>query len=446
LNLIELCRTLTAIDSSISHGTADIAEFVANLCRPWGLEVQVQAEALNGVSNANIFVRPKGSNRQKELVLLARLDTPEPGEYARWSRTGANPFNASIDGDLLFGLGLADAKADFACKLLALKEFVKTEFKGVAPVVVGTFGPSSGAGAIKLIRRKAVNAQSVLVGAPTGLQVGGRGPGYAKVEISIPFSSEEREYRERHNLSEGSVSQSKLFNRPAIVPAGEGFQNNPVMKLFEYLKKLPAGMPVIAIEGGASAETEPDTAFLELDFVDGLQHEMIARLRAISDALQRLAIELRSVSAPGCSPEFSTMTLGLIRTFPEEVRISGVCRLVPAGGRDVYRGWLEKLRQDCAATGAIFHLVDYKPPFECETRGAFFEHLMRVSSAEGFSQEIGVAATCTEANIFQRLGVESLVFGPGRAQQSHASEEHVNVLELQKAMRFYKRVIESYCQ
>lgn len=446
MNRVELCRKLAAIDSSASHGTSDIAAFVADIARQWDMQCEIQYEDYNGVSNANIILRNSQTPAEQELLLIARLDTLDPGDYAYWVRTGANPFNISVDGEDIYGLGLSDAKADFACKLLALKETTNSNYKKISPVVVGTFGHSSGAGAIRLIRKKKINAVAALVGAPTQLYLATKGPGYAKVEISIPFTDAEIRYNEKHNSIEASISQNKIFTRGADKRIGDEKSENPILRMFEYLKNLPQGIAIISVDGGASPDVDPDSAYLEIDIIDGFNDGVLNKLVSIGDALKALATEFKTLRDEDCDPDYSTITIGTIRTFPEEIKISGICRLVPAKGRNVYESWLERLRQDCIKIGANFRILDYKPPFESKSEGAFFEALINVSLDMSLRKKIMAARNCTEANIFQRLGIESIVFGPGEmSQRAHASEEKVKASDLAIAETFYKKVIERYC-
>jgi acetylornithine deacetylase/succinyl-diaminopimelate desuccinylase-like protein len=447
LNHTELCRKLVSIDSSQSHGTKDIAEYVSELATGWGLTVDLQHESYLGVNCANVIIRPKVGPAEHELALISTLDTPVPGEYGHWVKTGANPFNASVDGDWIYGLGVAYAKADFACKLLALKSVSQKNFKNISPVVVGSFGQSSGAGAIRLIRKKQIKPMAVLASAPTQLKVGCRAAGHATVEISIPYSDEEKKSHEKHNLSEASVSQNKIFTRGKSDLNANNFFENPILKLIDYLKNLPEGISILSVEGGSSLATQPEAAMLEIELVDGIKDSILPKLVRVGEALKKLSMELKAVTDPSSTPNHSTITIGQIRTDNEVVKISGVCQLVPAKGRDVYEKWLEVLRQDCDNTGASFHIIDYKPPFITDNGRAFAQTLKSVSSDLNLGTDDITSALCTEANVFHRLGVDSAVFGPGDHRDLiQAYNEKVSSKELITATEFYSRLIERVCK
>lgn len=444
MNRIELCRQLTAIDSSVSHGNRDIVEFIAGLARDRNLTVEIHNENYNGIENANILLFPRGAERKKHLLFVSRLDTRDPGDYGHWVRTGANPFNASVDGERLFGLGVADAKADFVCKMLALLEVNTQKTAGVTPVVVGTYGLSSGAGTIRLIRKKRLSPVAALVGAPTELKLARKGPGFAQVEIAIPFTESERDYRRKHDLTEGSETQSKIFSRREGLTFD--FFDNPILKLMDYLKNLPSGISVMSIESGAHAESEPQTAYLEVDLTDNLIQGISEKILHIGDSLKRLSAEFKTLQDADCQPSYSTITLGMARTYPEEIKLTGVCRLIPSSSRDAYEPWLDGLRHSCDEVGATFKILDYKPPFITDSEAPFFNFLKGVSSnVSGLNSEVVAARHCTEANVLSRMGVESFVFGPGQSMGfESASKEHVNLRELELAQGFYKTVMEQY--
>jgi acetylornithine deacetylase/succinyl-diaminopimelate desuccinylase-like protein len=160
LDFIEACRKLIEIDSSPDLGTNDVVKYAAALCRDAGLHVEIQQETHNGVDQANLIARPVANRPDDELLLQTHLDTCDPGNYGFWTKTGSNPYNASIYLDTLYGLGSASAKLDFLCKLKAASELQGSNWR-FPYVLVGTFGEELGMpGAIKLIRKKKIISQA----------------------------------------------------------------------------------------------------------------------------------------------------------------------------------------------------------------------------------------------------------------------------------------------
>ena len=119
---------------------------------------------------------------------------------------------------MLFGLGTADAKLDFVCKMLAAKDFISKD-QSKPFVLVGTFGEQANMeGAIKLIRRKKVDAKWAIVGKPTEMKLVSAGSGITFVEATLPFSDEEKNYHTEHNKMESSSTQSKIFSGRSVYP------------------------------------------------------------------------------------------------------------------------------------------------------------------------------------------------------------------------------------
>ncbi|RYZ75769.1 MAG: M20/M25/M40 family metallo-hydrolase, partial [Proteobacteria bacterium] len=279
MDFLDTCRKFIELDSTPAMGTAELASHAAELCRAAGLHVELQTETVNGIEQTNVIARPTESRPEKELLLQTHLDTCEPGSYALWTKTGANPFNASIysdsgnAGEVLFGLGTANTKLDFLCKLEAIKE-VLAEGKPwrLPPVLVGTFGEETGMhGAVKLIRKKKISASMALVSEPTDMSLVCSGKGFAGVEIEIPFSAEEKVLREQHDLSDGSSTQSRLFKGKAAHSSAPEIGENAVLKMLEYLSKLPDGIVMMEMEGGVSFNTIPSHAMLEFDMVGAVK-------------------------------------------------------------------------------------------------------------------------------------------------------------------------------
>jgi len=450
LNHIELCRKLTAIDSSTSHGTRDIAVAIAELATSWGFLAEVESEVYGGIDNASVVIRPQGADTcPAHLLLSAHLDTDDPGEYASWVHTGANPFNASLDGDYLYGLGVADAKADLACKLIAMHDAARNKFAERAPIFAGTFGLSSGMGALRLIRKKKLpTTQAIaLVSGPTGMQIANTGAGYAKVEVSIPFSQSERRYRSDHIDAENSISQSKIFTRPNDKQISFELYDNPIIKLIEYIKQLPEGITLISADGGASSTSEPDSAYLEFDIQAGESDGVTSKLIRMGETLVRLSADLKSVSVDLDKKAYSSLTLGTLRTYPDDIKLSGVCRLVPTADRSLYDIWLENFRKDCEKIGAQFRLMDFKAPFaNADIRGSIAqirEEATRIGTGTVLTTTLG----CTDANVFTRFGIESYVFGPGEfLELPQPAQEKISILDMQRAEDFYKNVIRRICK
>ncbi len=439
MNLIETSRHLVGLDSTPSRGTREVGEFAANLCREAGFQVEVDLENLNGLEQMNVIARPKGSTPAGgEIMLQTHLDTVEAGNFGAWTKTQSNPFSASIYNDVLYGLGVADAKLDFLCKLEALKEVGSQNWRH-PPALVTTYGAKVGmAGAIKLMRRKRVKAVAALVGEPTGMVLGHAGQGLAVLEVSIPFSDEEARYREHHDETESSSSQSKIFVGKAAHSSEPGLGENAIVKMLEYLAQLPSGIAIMDLDGGNSDNRVPESAVLEIDVVSSFRDPIVPKLAQITKVFRHMEQIIKN--------EMASLNIGTIRTFPDQIRVTGSCRLPPTVTNDVYESWISTIRSECAQVGATFSVRDYKAAFNTDTGAKVVQAGSRALKATGMECVLAPVKTSTEANVFSRFGVECLVIGPGQGVgNSHAPNENVKIEELHRAIQFYRHVIKELC-
>ena len=445
MDFIEACRKFIEIDSTPANGNWELANYAADLCRRAGLHVEVQEDSQNGLAQANLIARPLETRPDDEILLQTHFDTCDPGNYALWTRTGANPFNGSLYLDTLYGLGAA-TKLDFLCKLSAALQLRGKNLKRPY-VLVGTFGEEIGMpGAIKLIRRKKINAKTALVGEPTDLRLVHAGKGFASVEIEVPFSDEEKNFRRQHDLGQGTTTQSRVFTGKPSHSADPTLGDSAINKLLDCLIRLPEGLAVMEIEGGTSYNTVPGHAVLEIDIVADLQDAIVSKITRIQRAIQSVEQAFKAFVDHDFDPPSPTLNIGLIRTYEDYVKISGCCRLPPSVSDEVYEEWMAILRAACNDVGAIFRVTDHKQPFRTPLDEPLIKICQEQLEIQGRPSVCGTQSVANEANVFSRFGISCVVFGPGIGiGNSHAPNEHVKVDDLFQATQFYKGVLERVC-
>lgn len=445
MSFLENCRKFIGIESSPGRGNKDAAQFVGHLCEEAGMHVEYQTETLNGLEQCNVIARPSSSRPPEEILFQTHLDTVQAGNFANWTQTQANPFNASIIDGKIYGLGVADTKLDFLCKLEALKGLKGKNLK-LPYVLVGTYGAQSGmAGAVKLVRKKLISSRKALIGEPTDLQLKCAGQGLAVVEISVPFSNEERDYKLQHDLQESSSTQSKMFSGKAAHSSRPQLGENAIVKMLDYLAQLPEGIAVMDLDGGLNYNSVPSSAVLEFDLVGSFKEPIVPKLSAVLQSARRVEsqFEVYKDSENGLSP---TMNIGMIRTYEDEIRVLGSCRLPPSVPEEIYQKWMAELGEACSNVGAGFRVKDYKKSFAVAKNSSFVSELFKASKEMDLSPDQGLIESATEASVFSRLGVECVLFGPGLGVgNSHAPNEWVRVQDLEKATEFYRRVAERLC-
>lgn len=447
MDFIEVCRKLIAIDSTPAQGSLKLAQNLAELSRARGFHAELQEETMGGVPQANLIVRPRESRPERELLFQTHLDTPDPGPFGLWSKTGQNPFDAHIIEGRIHGLGAADAKLDFLCKLEAMT-LCKTAGFPVPPVLVGTFGEESGmVGALKIIRKNKIAAKRALIGEPSNLRLITAGKGFASVEIQIPFEEDERRFRYEHDLSEGTSTQSRLFNGKAAHSSVPHLGESAIKKMFDYLLQLPEDLVIMEIDGGVNFNTVPAQAFIELDPVSGCRMSMASKLGKIYRAILQLEDIFAGYRDDRFVPAHPTLSLGLVRTFEDHVVLSGNCRMPPIISTDIYESWMRRLQQVCESVNAVFRVQDYKKPYQTEEGSEFVKGARAELRDMGLNDEPATQPSTNEACLFSRVGIECISFGPGVGEGNiHTPDENVAIEDLRQSADFYRRIMERFCK
>lgn len=447
MDFIETCRKLISIDSTPTHGNKEIAEYVAELCRDRGLHVELQNDFVGDMAQINVIARPQSVRPSVEFLLQTHLDTVDPGPFALWTQTECNPFDATIIDGKIYGLGAADVKLDFLCKLEALSSFSGERDWKLPPVLVGTYGEELGMqGALRLIRKNKISAKMGLIGEPSDLKLISAGKGFASVEIRVPFSPEEVSYRQEHNLKESTSTQSKLFIGKAAHSSTPHLGESAIIKMFQYLEQLPDSVTLMEIDGGVNYNSVPSHALLEMDIVSNSAKPVITKIVRIYEAVKSLEREFAKHSDKDFYPSEPTLNIGLVRTYQDHILIAGSCRVPPAITNETYEEWMGQLRDVCESQGAQFRVTDYKKPFRVDDQSILVKGCRDELRSMGLEDRLTTQPSTNEASIFSRTGIECLCFGPGKREGNvHTPFEHVAVEDLRQATEFYKRVIERFC-
>ena len=449
MNWIETCRKLISIDSSTASSTSECVSYLADLARAEGFHVEIMSEIHNGISQANIIVRLEaGKPGDQEFLLQTHLDTVEPGHFALWKKTGFNPFDATIIDGSIYGLGTADIKLDFLCKLEVLKNLKSRSFTKLKPVLVGTFGEETGMqGALKLIRKNKINAKYALIGETSNLNIINSAKGFATVEIRIPLSPAEIAYKAQKNQIESVSTQSKIFSGKAAHSSTPHLGDNAIVKMLEYLQSVPENMVLIEADGGIRFNSIPNQAIIELDtHFSSPESLSLKKLNTIYRTIREVEQEMRSVQDTEFEPPHSTLSIGMLRTFDDSIWMGGSCRVLPNVTQDNYEKWMSKIKLVCESQQSHFRIIDYKRPFRAS------ENSQLVKAAQSILQKMDLDPKCTalastnEASLFTRTHMECICFGAGVRQDNvHTSEEHVKIEDLQKSIFFYQQMVERFC-
>lgn len=448
MDFIETCRKLISLDSSPTSSTVELVDFLATLARDSGLVVEVMHEMQNGITQANIIVRTDKFNPgDRDFLLQTHLDTVDPGSFSLWKKNDFNPYDAAIEDSKIYGLGAAEVKLDFLCKLNVLKKLKDRQFSILKPVLVGTFGEETGMqGALRLIRKNKINAKFALIGEASDLKIIEAAKGFAIVEIRIPISEEEKNYKISRNQAESATTQTKLFSGKSAHSSTPHLGENAIQNMLEFLQKMPENMVLIEADGGTRVNTIPNQAMVELELVSHVKDLCLVKLNNIYKGLKEVENDMRQFQDKDFEPNFSTLSVGMIRTSDEDLLIAGSCRILPNVTQELYETWMFKIQKVCEENGSHFRITDYKRPFRTN------ENSVLVKTAQGILESMGLDSKCktlastNEASLFSRLGIECICLGAGiREGNVHTPEEHVKIEDLEKATHFYEKMVERFC-
>lgn len=164
----DLVRELVAIpsissaDPRLDRPNRAVIDRLADYCDSLGLRVSV-LPIPSRPEKANL-VATLGDG-DDGLVLAGHTDTV-PFDEGRWTH---DPFAATIEDGIIYGLGTADMKGFFAAALHAVRRFDARTLKRPLHLVGTADEESSMAGARALLDARVPTARHVIVGEPTGL-------------------------------------------------------------------------------------------------------------------------------------------------------------------------------------------------------------------------------------------------------------------------------------
>lgn len=446
LDFIQACREFISIDSTPASGTKLIAEKAAQFCNERGLQVELQKEFHGDTEEMNIIARLVKGRPSNEFLLQTHLDTVDPGPYQMWTKTGQNPFDASIVDGKIFGLGAADVKLDFLCKLEAMSKFKSRSSWTLPPVLVGTYGEETGmAGTLKLIRKNKISAKMALIGEPTNLRLMNAAKGFATVEIRIPFSEDEIRYRQDHNLRESTSTQSRIFNGRSAHSSTPHLGESAIVKMLDYLLMLPESVILMEIDGGTNFNTVPSHAMLELDLTP-IRSSIVPKITHVYQVIRKLEKEFTEHEDREFTPATPTLNIGMIRTHDDHILLGGSCRIPPIITHDIYERWMLFLKNECEKINASFRVTDYKKPHRTDTQSILVRGCRDELRKMDLDENCVAQSSTNEASLFSRTGMDCVCFGPGQREGNiHTPNEHVSITDLERATLFYEKMIERFC-
>jgi acetylornithine deacetylase/succinyl-diaminopimelate desuccinylase-like protein len=454
-HIVALCKSLIGTPSVTGAGTRRIAEFCATgILAPRGIEARLIPSPNEGAEQVNLLALVAGTDRAATPLLLnTHLDTVPPGDLALWTECNGDPFEASIDGDHIYGLGAADTKLDFLAKAIALAECGKPH-RDVW--LVGTFGEEHG-----LVGAKELAASGILpkraiamVGEPSHLKAITAHKGLMAFELAIRFEPlrADRELDARKFIVSGKAAHSST---PAL---GE----NAIEKALAAIRSQ-SKIHLVSIDGGDAVNKVPARCEIVVAastnvILDGFAVEpcgtiahFIPRMALVTMAqFARALPEFANAAGPAeadyAAPTL-TSNLGVVRTRDDAIILEFELRPPPSLALDLVRGGVNAIVQRLAdnAPALNLELIERRANsgFRSSDGSEAVELAMAALTRARLPLETGVKSGCTEAGVYAVAGLHPIVFGPGPSVGViHAPNEYNLLSEVEAAIGFYRALLE----
>ncbi|MFQ5698978.1 MAG: M20 family metallopeptidase [Myxococcota bacterium] len=420
--LLDWAGRFISTPSVSREGNREVAELAVEMLRSIGLDPVLDPACGKDRTQVNVVAdlgRPTA--RSGGLLLVTHLDTVPPGDPSRWTATAGDPFAPTLVGDRLYGLGSADAKVDLCCKAVGLASLAGQPLRH--PVrVVATFGEEIGLlGARHLCANGGARGfEMALVGEPSGLTAIHAHKGYAVFEARLPVRAESTRAGDSELLEvagESAHSSTPHLGRNAIEVALERIAR--------------AGeVGVAALEGGGSVNQVPDRCRVQLG-----RGYPAGPLAAFHTAWRRLRASLEERRDPRFDPPFTVGNLGRVELRDRRPVFRFDLRPVP--GVDPIAA-VAPLQES-----AEVELLRANPPLETDSDGPLMRTLCASMQALGLPVRTGTKATCTEAGLLSREGLQAVVIGAGESVGNvHRPNEHTLVSQLHQMSELYTRALQ----
>ncbi len=437
-NLVRLVRTPSV--TSDSNGAA--ARLAARMFREAGLRVRIQTTRIGGKAFHNV-VGTKGP-AGRPLMLCAHLDTVPPGDFARWTRTGGNPWKATKYGRTLYGLGAADDKASLAAMVRAAGRVAASELRRPL-LLLATFGEESGMGGAWLFREtwRGPKPFAAFVGEPTSLTVTYRHKGMGVIELVI---------RGPGGAAGGAAGARKAFRGKQGHSSRPWLGQNALEKAMAFLRSGGGrAKSVLRIEGGAAPNLIPGHAEIVLSKTAAPGRGFPASLVISCDGAVKKVLKTYSRRRDASFyPATITSNFGVARTERNALKFLYDFRLLPGQSvADIERKIRKELRirlKTFPRFRCATEIERANPPLGGTPRDPLVRFAQTALRRSGHRPELVTKPSCTEAGVYERWGVPAVIFGPGLAAGNiHAPNESVSLSEVAKAAGLYEALIRAAC-
>lgn len=418
---MEWIEKIIRINSVTHHSNDELVRYLWPLLEDAGLKVDEQKIVENGETFRNLIAFSHSPSAPDLLVFNTHLDTVSGGEASAWTKTAGNPFRATRVRDRIYGLGTADVKIDFLCKLWAAR-MARPWQRPFA--LVGTYGEERGLiGAAKLLTSGKIKPKYALVGEPSNLELIYAHKGHLIFTFLVDLKG-----------TPAGAKLKKVWKGKSAHSSTPELGDNALRKgLTDIFKR---GYGILSLQAGIDSNKVPDLC--EADVIVE-KTEGTKKLFALITEMDELERELKKRRDTRFSPSSMSLSLNRAVTRNGELQLTFDIRTLPDTNSVRLKERLESIGKK---TGCNLISLSIDEALRGQKNGK-----LMVQSAQAL-KEIGVKvvkktkASSTEAALYQAHGAEAIVFGPGLSVGNvHRPNEYNSLRQISLATRFYSTLL-----
>jgi acetylornithine deacetylase len=383
-----LIEQLVAFDTTSRDSNLGLIEWVRDYLKKLGVESRLTYDAPG--KKANLFATI-GTGTRPGIVLSGHTDVV-PIDGQDWH---SDPFKATLKDDRFLGRGTADMKSFIAVSLGMAPRFLAAPLK--APVhyalsydeEVGCLGVR---GLIDDLARSGIKPAGCIVGEPTDMQVVVAHKGKRSYDCCVTG-------KEAHS---------------ALTPQG--------VNAIEYAARL------------------------------------IVHIRHMAERMRDCETRDSLFDVPFTTLQTGTIAGGTaVNIVPRECRFRFEFRYLPLADPDAIEReikdyavnvLLAEMRRVEANAAIRFETTSEIPGLNMrdDHRLTYLAHALARGRGAVPSEHNGKVAYATEAGLFQRAGIPSIIIGPGSIEQAHKPDEFITLEQIAKCEAFMDRLVDELCR
>jgi acetylornithine deacetylase len=314
------------------------------------------------------------------IVLSGHTDVV-PVDGQKWA---SNPFELTERDGRLYGRGTCDMKGFIAVALALVPQFKSANLKTPIHLALSCDEEVGCKGVRPLvahIRDHMKKPRAVIVGEPTSMQV------VNAHKAALTFSTEVMGHEAHSSLTDQGVN--------AIMVAGE------------LLGEISRIREDLTARGDPSHRFNPPYSTIHVGVIEGGTAKNIVPRR--------------------CAFQWETRLLPLDDPTEVPTRFEKFASsLEPA---------MKKIAGDTGINNQRTNVVPGLAPEDNSPAEHLALHLAGANGTHAVSY-------CTEAGLFQQIGIPAIICGPGSIEQAHKPDEYIDISEMQKCEVFMKRLLE----